>query len=196
MTSRSKETSPSEGSGKKGPAAPGSGAADPLFVVNGWTLLMHPCFLEQVEKLATAVEAERAKSGRGVLDSANAKLLRRIVEIAFAEVPEGPAHKDFRQGKTLGAKRTHWFRVKFGGGRFRLFFRFSTTEKIIIYAWVNDENSLRTYGSQTDAYQEFGRRLDNGRPPDGWKDLKAGAGEAETKSRMERLAARIGRKKG
>ena len=33
--------------------------------------------------------------------------------------------------------RRHWLRAKFGGGRFRLFFGYSSSAKIIIYAWVN-----------------------------------------------------------
>ena len=31
-------------------------------------------------------------------------------------------------------------------GRFRLFFRFDSASKVIIYAWVNDENTLRKVG--------------------------------------------------
>ena len=42
----------------------------------------------------------------------------------------------------LGPGNRHWFRAKFHG-RYRLFFRFSAGQKIIIYAWVNDEQSLR-----------------------------------------------------
>jgi hypothetical protein len=45
-----------------------------------------------------------------------------------------------------GADYRHWFRVKFSG-RFRLFFRYSSQHKVIVYAWVNDENTLRKSGS-------------------------------------------------
>lgn len=193
MTSESKGRSPSNRQGKQGSAA--SRAADPVFQAEGWVLLLHPCFLDQVERLATAVEAERQKARGRAFDTTNAKLLRRIVEIAFDEVPVEPGHKDYRQGKTLGRGRSHWFRAKFGGGRFRLFFRFSSAEKIIIYAWVNDEDTLRTYGSQTDAYREFGRRLDAGRPPDSWKDLKEQAAGEEATKRARDFAKRLGRGK-
>lgn len=155
---------------------------------------MHPCFLEQVERLAGAVEEERRKAKGKAPQTANAKLLRRIVEIALDEVPADPAQSDYRQGKTLGAGRTHWFRAKFGSRRFRLFFRFSTAKKLIIYAWVNDEDTLRTYGSQRDAYREFGRRPDAGRPPDSWKELAAQASAGEAIERARELVKRLTRK--
>lgn len=194
MTRRSKGRSPSSGPDRQSSAVPE--AAESVFDANGWVLLMHPCFMEQVERLVAAVEAERRKERGSAPDTANAKLLRRIVELAFDEIPADPGHRDYRQGKTLGTGRTHWLRAKFGGGRFRLFFRFSTAEKIIIYAWVNDEDTLRTYGSQTDAYREFGRRLDAGRPPDSWRELKAQASGAEATSRARTLAQRLGRQEG
>ena len=49
-----------------------------------------------------------------------------------------------------------------------LFFRFHQESKIIVYAWVNDENTKRAYGSDTDAYQVFRRMLKNGNSPDDW----------------------------
>lgn len=51
-------------------------------------------------------------------------------------------------------------------------------QKIIILVWVNDEDTLRTYGSKKDAYQVFLKMLNNGYPPNGWKDLLKDA-EAE-----------------
>src|ERR1039458_6605208 len=43
--------------------------------------------------------------------------------------------------------------------------------KAIIYAWVNDETTLRKAGSRTDPYVIFNRRLRDGDPPDDWHDL-------------------------
>lgn len=149
---------------------------------------MHPAFVEQVERLLTAVEADRK---RGDSRSANAKLLDAIARLAFDEIPRDPARKEFRQGQTLGENRKHWFRAKFGGGRFRLFFRYRTDVRLILYAWVNDENSLRTYGSRTDAYAVFGRMLDDGNPPDEWDQLLADATSAEVRSRTARIASRL-----
>ena len=42
--------------------------------------------------------------------------------------------------------------------------------KAIIYAWVNDETSLRKAGSRINPYVIFNKRLRDGDPPDGWND--------------------------
>ena len=90
---------------------------------------------------------------------------------AGRRIPIDPARPEFRQGGTLGPARKHWFRAKFGNGRFRLFFRYSTAAKIIILAWVNDSDTLRTYGAKTDAYAVFKTMLDKGNPPEDWDAL-------------------------
>jgi toxin YhaV len=72
----------------------------------------------------------------------------------------------------MGPAYRHWRRAKIGR-RFRLFFRFDSRTRIIIYAWVNDENSLRSSGSKSDPYNVFQRMLELGRPPDDWTALVA-----------------------
>jgi hypothetical protein len=52
------------------------------------------------------------------------------------------------------------------------FFRFDSKTDIIIFAWVNDENTLRASGSKTDPYAVFQRMLERGHPPDDWAALK------------------------
>jgi toxin YhaV len=143
-----------------------------------------------LEKLLAAVEAERER--RSGSPSAAAKLLRSAIDLIFDEIPRDPARPEFRQGKTLGDSRKHWFRVKFGAGRFRLFFRFRTDVRLIVFAWMNDEHTLRTYGSRTDAYAVFGKMLDGGDPPDGWDGLIAGATTHEALVRASRLAGKLG----
>ena len=144
-----------------------------MITVNGWTLYAHPLFLDQIEKLTTAVERARKKDPKGYTSSANAKLLAAMHKLMFEVIPVDPTRPEFRQGGTLGPSRKHWFRAKFGGGRFRLFFRYSSSAKIIIYAWVNDANTLRTYGSKSDAYGTFKSMLDRGNPPEDWSALIA-----------------------
>ena len=147
---------------------------------DGWRLLADPLFLDQIEKLEAALERLQANDPQGWRSSANAKLLAALRKLALETIPEDPARPIYRQGGTLGDDRKHWFRAKFGGGRFRLFFRYSASAKIIIYAWVNDENSLRTYGSKSDAYAVFRKMLDAGNPPDDWAALLEGAGVLDT----------------
>lgn len=93
----------------------------------------------------------------------------------------------FRQGNTLGDNRKHWFRAKFGNGRYRLFFRFDSRAKVIVYAWVNDAQSLRTYGSKTDAYRVFREMLDKGNPPDSWGRLVEAARAPSAIGDIERV---------
>ena len=118
-----------------------------MVAVNGWELFAHPLFLDQLETLTAAVERARAKDAHDYRRTAHAKLLAALRQLVFETIPQDPSRPDYRQGGTLGDDRKHWFRAKFGSGRFRLFFRYSTHAKIIIFAWVNDETTLRTYGA-------------------------------------------------
>lgn len=157
-----------------------------MRVINGWTIRAHPLLLDQLEKLTAAVEDLERKNPEGFQDSANAKLLAALVELIFNKIPADPSANAYRQGKTLGPKHKHWFRAKFGNGRFRLFFRYSSAAKVIIFAWVNDENSLRTYGSKTDAYAVFKGMLEDGNPPDDWDMLLTAASAKAAEIRLEK----------
>lgn len=131
--------------------------------------MTHPAINQQILKL---IEATLKAKARGTLHSdSNAKLLAALTQLMFTDIPVNPAANKYRQGKTLGNGRKHWFRAKFGRNRFRLFYRYSSTHRTIIYAWVNDKNTLRTYGSKKDAYAIFTGMLDDGNPPDGWNEL-------------------------
>ena len=44
---------------------------------------------------------------------------------------------------------------------------------ILVYGWVNDENTLRSYGSKTDAYVVFKKMLESGKVPNSWDELIA-----------------------
>lgn len=144
-----------------------------MVVVNGWALYAHPLFCAQLERLSDAVDAARVKDPDGWQSSANAKLLAQINRLMIETIPSDPTRPEFRQGGTLGRDRKHWFRAKFGAGRFRLFFRYSAKARIIVFAWINDSQTLRTYGSKTDAYAMFKSMLDKGNPPDSWEALVA-----------------------
>lgn len=63
--------------------------------------------------------------------------------------PRNPNSVEYQLGNTLGPAHRHWRRAKFLG-RFRLFYRFSTAHRAIVYAWVNDETTLRKANSRTD----------------------------------------------
>lgn len=145
------------------------------MVVDGWTVFAHPLLLDQLERATRAVEAAKAADPKGYRGTAQAKLLAMLARLIFETIPADPTRPEYRQGDTLGTARKHWFRAKFGNGRFRLFFRYDSRTKVIIFAWVNDETTLRTYGSKTDAYRVFKGMLDKGNPPDDWTALLAAA---------------------
>ena len=117
--------------------------------------------------------AEKKKNPTGYQQGTNAKILRALGEICLKRIPQNPGDKRYRQGVTLGEGHKHWFRDKFGNGRFRVFFRFDSKSKVIVYAWVNDQNTLRTRGSKTDAYAAFTSMLNSGNPPNDWSVLLA-----------------------
>jgi toxin YhaV len=140
--------------------------------VNEWTLLAHPAFAEPFLKLIDEVELLANKDPNNFIDHPKAKLLARIKELVLQEIPENSNSPEFEQGNTLGKDQRHWRRAKFLR-RFRLFFRFSSKYKVIIYAWVNDENTLRKAGAATDPYAVFEKRLLSGNPPSNWEELLA-----------------------
>lgn len=141
------------------------------MIINGWTVYFHPLFLDQVARLIAGVERDRKKHSADYKKRPNAKLLSAIQTITFERIPQDPSDKRYRLGGTLGDKYKHWFRDKFGNGRFRLFFRYDLRAKIIVYVWVNDATTLRTYGAKSDAYAVFAAMLNDGNPPDGWERL-------------------------
>lgn len=144
------------------------------LTVNGWTILVHPLFLDQVAALVAAVRAAKARDPRGYTRRNSAKRLAAILKLGFEVIPQDPANPAYRQGDTLGPAHRHWFRAKFFQ-QYRLFFRFDSAARIIILAWVNDEDTKRAYGRADDAYAVFRAMLRGGNPPDSWAALKQAA---------------------
>jgi len=136
----------------------------------GWRLFVHPLFQTQLEKLTLRVEKLASRDPRGYASHPGAKILASINHYIQEAIPRDPNSPEFRQGNTLGSDNRHWFRAKFHG-RYRLFFRFSSRQKIIVYAWINDEESLRKAGSKTDPYAVFQSMLENGEPPHSFAEL-------------------------
>jgi toxin YhaV len=106
----------------------------------------------------------------GYKQHSKTKLLKRIIDLIEVVIPRDPGATEYSLGNTLGCEHRHWRRAKFLG-RFRLFFRYSSNDRVIIYAWMNDQNTLRKAGGRNDPYAIFNARLRKGRPPDGWDAL-------------------------
>jgi toxin YhaV len=144
------------------------------MIVRNWTLMAHPCFSEQVKVLETLVASLKVKEPDTYLRKNATKRLGRIIELVCETIPEDPGAEVFRLGNTLGPSRRHWFRAKFYQ-QYRLFYRFDSQARVIIYAWVNDEDTKRAYDSKTDVYGVFARMLNGGNPPDDFDTLLAEA---------------------
>ena len=140
------------------------------MVVNGWTLLFHGAVVGQVKSLAHAYARARKADAKNFRSNANAKLFAALAKLMLEVIPADPSRPEYRQGNTLGETYRHWFRAKFFG-RFRLFFRYDSRSRIIVYAWVNDERSLRQRGGKRDPYEVFRRMLASGNPPNEWAVL-------------------------
>lgn len=159
-----------------------------MLTVNGCTILAHPLFLDQLEKLIETVEVLAAKKPEEYGKNANTKLLAALNKLVFQTIPADPAAIVYRQGSTLGNANKHWFRAKFGNGRFRLFFRYDSNAKVIIFTWVNDATTLRSYGAKTDAYRVFKTMLEDGNPPDDWSALLTAASGTAAVVRLGKAA--------
>ncbi|MGD0961083.1 MAG: type II toxin-antitoxin system YhaV family toxin [Methylomonas sp.] len=119
----------------------------------GWTLLFHACLIEQLQKLKAAADRSAESDPEDFETNANVKQFRALSHLILKTIPSDPTRDEYRQGDRMGANYRHWRRAKIGR-RFRLFFRYDTKAKLIIYAWVNDEKTLRSAGSKTDPFWE------------------------------------------
>jgi toxin YhaV len=137
---------------------------------HGWNLLFHECLSGQLQKLHAAAERAKKQDPQGFESNANVRLFAALSKLIFEGVPSDPNREEYRQGNTLGSSFRHWRRAKIGR-RFRLFFRFDSKTRIIIFAWVNDESTLRASGGKSDPYAVFQRMLARGCPPDDWATL-------------------------
>ena len=158
------------------------------LVVNGWTIFAHPLFLAELETITRQVEVLKQKDPVGFTKKNATKRLAAIAKLAFEVIPQDPIRAEYRQGNTLGDDHKHWFRAKFFQ-QYRLFFRYHAPSKVIVYAWVNDEDTKRAYENSDDAYRVFRKMLESGHPPDDWSQLQK---EAFTETdRFRRIGAAV-----
>lgn len=156
------------------------------FMIHGWAVFTHPLFLAQLEALTQQVEVLKQKDPIEYVKKNSTKRLAAITKLAFDVIPQDPARPEYRQGDTLGGDHKHWFRAKFFQ-QYRLFFRYHAPSKVIVLAWVNDEDTKRAYDSNDDAYRVFRKMLESGHPPNDWNQLLKEA-HAEGQ-RLQRFAA-------
>jgi toxin YhaV len=148
-----------------------------VMEAHGWALQMSTVYSDVYEALETEVARLQAADPDGWRGHSKAKVFAAVRHLMYEAIPADPNAPKFQQGNTLGPTHRHWRRAKFMQ-RFRLFFRFDSATRVIVYGWLNDENTLRKAGSKTDPYSVFLRRLDRGDPPDDWAALTKDAAKA------------------
>ncbi|MFJ5297836.1 type II toxin-antitoxin system YhaV family toxin [Pseudomonas sp. NPDC088368] len=142
-------------------------------VINGWALFGHPLFLNRLKSLIEEVESLVDRDPSGFHHHPHYKFFEKVDTSVRERVPENPAAQGYVLGNTLGKDCRHWRRVKSGlPHRYRLFFQFrNDASRRIVYAWLNDETTLRKDGARTDVYATFKALLRNGGMPKTFADL-------------------------
>ncbi|MBW3655495.1 MAG: type II toxin-antitoxin system YhaV family toxin [Gemmatimonadetes bacterium] len=139
---------------------------------NRWKLYQWRAFGRAFADLIREVEQLERADPRAFQSHRSTKRLAAIYRLITEMIPANPSSAEFRQGNTLGRENRHWFSAGFYE-RYRLFFRFRSDIRVIVYAWVNDDDTLRARGARTDAYAVFQRMLEAGAPPGDWDELLA-----------------------
>lgn len=137
---------------------------------NGWLLLAHPHFEDQYSRWFNEVKRLAKSKPNAYKSSYKTKRLAALEKLVFEVITLDPSHQRFLLGNSLGENNRSWRRAKLGS-QYRVFFRFDSRAKIIVYAWVNDQDSLRAYGSKNDAYLVFASLLNKENPPSSWDEL-------------------------
>jgi len=111
----------------------------PFAQRNAWKLYANPAFSQRLQVLIETVEGFEKRRPNTYRAHPTAKLLKRTLDLILIEIPRDPNGPGFQLGNTLGPAYRH------------LFFRFSSDQKTMVYAWVNDEATLRKAGAHIDA---------------------------------------------
>lgn len=138
------------------------------MVKNDWNLYYFKLFAEILTNLENEVTKLSINQPTSYSHHPKTKLLASVVKSIFERVPANPDDPSFRPGHALGANApyTSFRRVKNGlPDRYRLFFRFRTDDRVIVYIWLNDESTLRKEGGKKDVYVVFRKMLSSGNIP-------------------------------
>lgn len=131
-----------------------------MTIKNSYLLKAHEIFFQRTVELNNEVKALRRKlSGEELKQHETVKLANRVYKATLETIPENPDHPAYRLKGDLKKYR----RYKQGLGRYRLFFAFAHTPKVILYLYLNDRASLRKEGDKNDPYERFRNFVRQGR---------------------------------
>lgn len=79
---------------------------------------------------------------------------------------QDPTRPEYLLGNTLGTEHRDWRRIKrLLPSRYRMFFKFFSTDRDVFFVWMNDAETLRKEGAKSDCYAYFRWMLDAGKVP-------------------------------
>ena len=123
----------------------------------GSRIRFHPAFEQALDELVAVVAKEKQREPEKYKKSPQTRLLAAIYRAMKDEIPAHPGHASYFQGETGGYAYRQWRRAK-PSGKYRLFFKCVEGEDVIVYAWLNNEISLRKYQGHLDACAAFRKR--------------------------------------
>ncbi len=119
---------------------------------NSYLIMFHQFFVnrvlslfEKVKRLHVALPFDEYKKHTSV------KLLSRITKAYAENIPQNPNHPDYYLRGALSKFRRYKRRLQ----RYRMMFCFANNPPVIVYLYINNEDHLRSDGSQRDPYKEF-----------------------------------------
>ncbi len=137
-----------------------------LGEASDWKLVGDQHFIEAYMALQNRAKIELARGEVGL----NSRLLAAVLRLTQERIPTNPRSDEFRLGNTLGPSFRAWCRAKFAK-RYRLFFRYNSAHRVIVYSWFNSTETLRKEGSSSDPYVVFQKMLAAGKPPTDFEEL-------------------------
>jgi toxin YhaV len=132
--------------------------------IHGWRTFVHPLFEKQLEKLTRQVERLESRDPKGYAAHPATKILSTINYYMREAIPRDPSSEEFR------AESGHWLQARFHG-RYRLFYRISSEQRVIVYVWVRNEHD-----SKSGPFGMFRARLERGEPAGVYADLRKSIG--------------------
>lgn len=136
--------------------------------INGWTILFHPLFRDQWQKLLEQVKHLRTvKSTSEYVQHSQVKLFKAITVAIEEKIPQEPLASYFALKKPLNK----YSRLKGMGlpKRYRLFFKVFSEQKAIIILWLGFP---RKDGDKRDCYRVFSKMVEQGKLPTSIEDIK------------------------
>jgi len=137
-----------------------------------WKRRYYILFYKRLKELYAYTLKLKEQDPENYHHNAIAKLFAHVIK-AIESISQDPTDSRYILGKSLGPKHKDWRRDKHDvPPRYRLFFKFFSSEKEIIFAWLNDAQTLRKEGSKSDPYVLFKRMLDRYEVPSDKEKLK------------------------